>query len=679
MRFKLTLVLLLANLAVFFVLWRLEQPAAMAPKTPGPIARDMMPDHILVEDHINNQIREFRRDPNDDQKWNIIQPIKWPANGLALRAIYTGLQQLDIEISFSKDELAKGGQSLKDFGLDNPVLKVTLQDSARKQELWVGSSTARAGRLYVMNPEDGLVRVVAQGAIANLYAPLEDLRDNRLFSTHFYDAQSVSIWTGANKLVRFAKENDQWQLDAPLRRPADTDKVNAVVGQLGNLTVVNFVAPADADAAGKSLANPKLKIELKGLTSQTLLIGDDVPNAPKPLLYAQMEDNPLIFTIEKSDLFDTLLQAQDKLRQRQFLDFDPGKVLAVNFGSASGEIRLERVDPRTWQIHSKDSAGTAQPIFDADPAAMQSLLDSLHKLIAKNFAGETPGVLAPFGLDQPLWKIVLQADKPLALDLGRHGDGDNGGPPYRYYAKVKDADTVYEIDAEILALFDTNPLYYRDRVLEKLPPAAVITSLKLTHLTDQKDVFNLTLPDNKTKWEDFLRSQPDLLRSSLLTLRDTVQTFKVQDYRQAAFTQNYQIPAEIPLSVPWRYQLDAGVEIPAVGQTPAQKQTFTFYFSDLFATADRQIQIGGYSGDATGTSAIFDLTVPLMGALGILTEEASRPPEVQKTLNELNQPVNPRPPTAPAPTPAPAPAAATETAPPASPAPAPAVPAGTTP
>jgi hypothetical protein len=261
-------------------------------------------------------------------------------------------------------------------------------------------------------------------------------------------------------------------------------------------------------------------------------------------------------------------------------------------------------------------------------------------LTAKNFASDAPGDLTPFGLAATQGRVitvVLHADKVLTLTLGT----PDAAPPFHYFAKLDGVDTVYEVDGGILNQLVAQPLHFRDRVLESLPATAQITSLKLTHLTDNQAVFDYTLPENAT-WEDYLRTIPDSLRRDpLLNVRDFVKKFVVLDYRAGAYVDNFQIPAGAgapPIDAPWRYRLDAGVKIPAAGSTPAQNQTASFYFSDLLSPG---WQIGGAKEPAPG--AIFDLTQYLIGDLGILTMELSRPAVVTQTLNQLAQPINPLP------------------------------------
>jgi hypothetical protein len=683
MRFKLTFVLLLANLVVFFVLWRLDKPAPLVPKAAGPVARDFTPDDILIHlttaDHAGKETREFVRDANG--KWNIVQPFKWPADDFAVTDIYTNLQLLDVGANITPDQL--NSQSYKDFGLDQPVLDVTLADHSHKQTLIVGLPTARGGNVYAMNPDDKIVRVIAQSALASLFAPMGQLRDQNIFSTKFFEAKSLSVWSP--KLVKFVKDGDVWMLDTPLRRPADTAKLNSVITQLGDLKVARFLAPAEADQARPGLANPTLMIELEGESSQTLHLGGDAPvvAGAQPEIYAQMDGSDVIFTLQKSEMLTKLLpQAQDLLRERQFLDFDPAAVIGLDISSPDGEVHLDRLESRAWQVRNEDSSGAPHP-FDADTGIVQGLLGSLANLTAENFASDAPSDLKPFGLDAPLRKVVLRTDKALTLDVGRHSDTPADSQSFHYYAKIEGADTVYEIDGETLNEIDPRPLYYRDRVFESLPATAQITFLKLTRIADNQDIFSDVLPANTT-WEDYLHGDANAIRrSALLDVRNFVKRFVVAQYRQAAFSDDYQIPTSPttpPIDVPWRYRLDAGVQIPVAASTPVQSKTLSFYFSDPLPG----LQVGGAKEPAPG--AVFDLAQYLIGDLGVLLDEASRPAAVQQTLDQLTQPINPIPaPATAAPAPvepasaAPPPAATAPAVPAPLAAPLPAAPAGSTP
>ncbi|HTB63497.1 MAG TPA: DUF4340 domain-containing protein [Opitutales bacterium] len=659
MRFKLTIFLLLANLAVFFVLWRLDQPATLPPKGPPVIDPGFIPNHITIHTFNNAQKATLELSSNDELHWSLVQPLTWPANDDAVKPIYVGLQHLDVGANITPAELKDGGQTIKDFGLDQPIADITLQDQTHKQTLLVGHPTARGSNIYVMNPDDGIVRVIDQNALTFLNLPVESYRDNTIFSTDFFGAQSLSIRVsnaGTLKLVQFVANGDDWKLDTPVSRPADRKAISSVISQLDSLHITDFPTGTEADQARASLATPKLKVELKDSAnhSTSLSIGDDVPNARIPEVYAQLNDNPTVFTLPKTDLLIiTLPQAQDKLRDHTFLDFiDMTKVTALGISSATGSVRLERQESGPWQVDLKQNNAGAPVLASADPAIIQALLQNLSNLTAKNFTSDAPGDLAPYGLTNPLRKVVFHTDHDITLDIGFHGESPNDALSYRYYAKVEGpegTDSIYEIDGSILDSLDDRPLSYRDRILEQLPTAATIIGIKLTHITDGKELFNFTLPANTT-WADYTAAQSSLnsvSRSSLLDILDYVKKFHVAPktgYRQMEFSTTYHLPATaanpVDVDVPWLYRLDAVVQLPATGATPSPSLTLTFYFSARLLPF---LQIGGTPGEPSVQmpAAIFDLTQDLLGDLKSFTDVVDLSPAVQQTLGQLNQPITP--------------------------------------
>ncbi len=677
MRFKLTIVLLLANLAVFFALWRLDRPVPITLKPSGLI--DFQPDHITIKDNVKNEVRELVHDAGG--AWRLVKPVEWAADEIAVQHLINRLVKPDELSHFSSDDISSTANPLGEYGLDKPRVEVTASGPNNKKiALLIGNSTPAGDNLYVMNPADHQVRVWRQEFFDIVETPVTELRDTDIFSLSFFDIQSLAI--KSPKLVKFSRDsrnNDNWQLDTPLQRPADSLQVNKVVRQLRELKAQDFLPSTETNLARLGLASPSLSVELKTDNhSQTLLLGDQVPNtASNPQYYAKRSDNAVIFTVAPGDLVDTLRQAQEKLRERRFVDFTPDKITGITLRVFDAELRLLKSEggANPWHIQARDAASKQPAPTDADKQVVLSLLENLRGLTAKGFTSDAPDDLKSYGLAPPTWKVTLEGDKsPVNLDIG--SVPATATTPARYYAKVENADSVYEIDGDIIGDLSQgiDPLYFRDRVLERLPATAQITSLKLTRLKDDgsadgEPVFDFTA-DSTRSLDDQLKDKPESLRRNIQTLRDWLKSATVDGYLKASFDEHTPFPlvqgdSRIPVPAPWRYRLDVGVQIPAAGQTPAQSQTLTFYFTE---------QIGAHQYGGTHTpEVVFDLPISVISLLGALTRNVSLPPGAAETLNLQEQPIDPHAPAnAPTATASPAPAAATAlpAAGPASPAPA---------
>jgi hypothetical protein len=289
------------------------------------------------------------------------------------------------------------------------------------------------------------------------------------------------------------------------------------------------------------------------------------------------------------------------------------------------------------------------------------MLNSLRQLSAKNFASDAPtsdDLQNIFNLKTPAWKVTLQGDKtfkPITLDIGIRPDpmpaDPNTKPIIHYYAKIEGADSVYEIDSEIISQLSTAPLHYRDRTLEKLPDGAQIISIKLTHITGDDltagdPVLNYALDPAKTTWDGFLKDKPQMIRDNLPVVLDSIKQFEVDTYLEAKFDEHYQTDlaqssstASGPTPAPWRYRLDAEVQLTGAGGAAATMEKLTFYFSDRLGGHTR---LGG-TREPPLPPAIFNLPMNMIGALGAVTLEQDQPAAAVQTVRESDQPINPAP------------------------------------
>jgi hypothetical protein len=661
MRFKLTLILLLANLAVFFLLWRLNQPQEIVARPAGAIPKDFSIDHIIIEDHANNEVRELTLDHKG--AWHLVKPVEWLASESAVEDLINHLQFPDEATHFSLEDLKTSGETLNHYGLDKPTMEVTVFSGTHSAKLLIGHPVEYGNHLYIMNPADGLVRVVAQELLTTLDMPLDELRDNRLFTLQPFAVQSLSISaTGsgsgsANAFTRFVFDGDQWRMDTPFSCAANGSLVNSAITQLDDLHAESFVPTADPTDARFGLATPSLKIELKGDasdTSQTLWLGSNVAGATENEYYAKLAEAPTVFLVKTATVFANLTDAQHALRERQFLDFEPEKVSTISVQLVdSPAVNMQMLEDHTWRIVSKDSSG-APTVIAADAGIIHAMLDNLHQLSAKNFASDAPtsdDLQSTFNLKSPQWKVTLQGDQgDKTLDIGRSlvTPSSPDAPSVRYYAKIEGADSVYEIDSDIISQLSADPLHYRDRILETLPDGAQIISLKIAQLKDNDltagdEIFNGTIDPTKSTWEEFLKDKSEVFREGVLGVLNSVRQFVVEDYRQAQFDEHYQMVLAQstsgsigPSPVPWRYRLDAGVQLSAAGGATPTVVPYIFYFSERYGS----LQLGG-TRDAPLPSAIFALPIQFKGALGSITDKLDQPAAAVQTLRELDQPINP--------------------------------------
>ena len=329
--------------------------------------------------------------------WQLIEPMKWSANYFAINRILNQLQFLEEEASFLVDEIANTGQSLADYGLENPLLKLTIIDNNERISLSVGTLTEIGNNVYLLGPKERKIFVVNRQVIDGLITDLNDLRTREIFDIPVFEVDALGLQIrsdssadGSLLKVRLARSNGAWSFEAPVIAKADPALVDNTINALTTAKVERFLE--GEDLALKGLESPLMRVTVHGnKRRQTLIIGNlDRLAQGKPEYFAKLEDNPAIFTV-MAQPFDALLKAQEGLRERNFMKFDRSKVLAINISEDGQKIRLQKLESsdEDWQVLESKDNEEIRP-YRADPNIMMSLLDDLSNLRASSFVVDAP-------------------------------------------------------------------------------------------------------------------------------------------------------------------------------------------------------------------------------------------------------------------------------------------------
>lgn len=524
MRSKFTLILLALNLGVFGYLLYSERPWSATGRMDdnrrrvlGPEAASLSALEISSATDLTaapgaaaRSVRLERR----GEAWFLSAPLDWPANDFAVRRILNELQFLENETSFPVADLARNGQSLSDYGLDQPRLTVTCTPTATDAAatpfvLKIGATPAVGNRLYILSPDGTRVHVVGQSLAAALSLDLAQLRSDQLFTIPVFEARALTLQAGAATTARTRLRRDQarWLFEAPITTRAAKTPVELLVNDLNALRVARFL-PAESAPSPEAtgLSTPRARITLEGNNRrESLTLGLPVtPPAPGDEtveLYARLDwrttpsanEPPVLFTVSiPVPVLDTLEKAQTALRDPRLLDLDPSRVTAIALAAPLlPELRIQKLDSTAdWQIAAPASAVPLR----ADPLLIERLLQRLQLLEAVRFTSDAPSrlELENLGFNRPERTITLQfaPDAPasnapastpatVTLELAQPGGSDQS-----LYARITGQPFIYAIPPDTLGQIPVAARVYRDRALARLPEAAKITRLTLRRAGD---------------------------------------------------------------------------------------------------------------------------------------------------------------------------------------------------
>ncbi|MFM2382835.1 MAG: hypothetical protein RL515_822, partial [Verrucomicrobiota bacterium] len=258
-----TVVLLLANLIAFGLVWR-----AMSGQTTAAVSQTQLfpanPARIALAEGPARVILEKR-----PAGWRVLEPFEWPANVWSVQRLIDELRFISPESGFDVAEVTANGASLKDYGLEPArwTVKVT-GDAGAAVEVKVGVQPST--RRHFLLTEDGRRIVPLPDAMAAaLGASAESYRVDRIFEIADFEARAVSVRQRekdvetVTALVAEARprvgrrvQMPEWRFEAPYDTPADPDATARAVAALANLRVAKF---ADLAEEATGLGAPALR------------------------------------------------------------------------------------------------------------------------------------------------------------------------------------------------------------------------------------------------------------------------------------------------------------------------------------------------------------------------------------------------------------------------------------
>ncbi len=327
------------------------------------------------------------------------------------------------------------------------------------------------------------------------------------------------------------------------------------------------------------VASGKLSILLEGNNQrETLLIGNKVETAPDTLLgpqvYARIIRFPTVFTIPAFQL-DRLYEPQVLLRERRILDFRGRIPQEIRIREQDRELSLQKPENGAWQFLRKNEEGEFRP-EKADQPLLDFIVDYLDRIRVLEFVMDAPTQedLNRFGLNSPIQEITILNPGEQTLLIGGLA-GEDG-----LYAQKKGEPFVYKIPDMLLDWITSDPLFYRDRVLQKLPSGAHIQSISWGEADSDTHKVQWLFNGQDTSSEKEKEESPLKNRTAQL-LRD----MEVDRYISETFTKELRTGAQI---IPWTQKLSITWSLR--GGSDTNQVSRTFYFSPK---AQNGVQYGG--------------------------------------------------------------------------------------
>lgn len=437
-----------------------------------------------------------------DGDWFLNAPIRARANAATLEKLLAQLETVNWEERISAEQRKMRDLTLRDYGLDPPRVRISLDTVRRRETLLLGDLMPLGNGLYARRSgSDTVVTVplVLQDALPTAVAPL---RDRSVFQGTPAKTVRLEIQCQETGFIQLLRQEAGWRIQQPISAWANTERVEQLLEALYQLEVETFhwdIRPPDAvtQAAenGTHEMTAKARIESGGLADdaialrvtvwaegdslgQELLLGKPVPDREHER-FAKRGAIEAIYTVSDS-MLEMCAVNVNALRDHTVFpvrDADVGNI-TLKVGETKLVLTRDPNDAAAWRI--------VEPVqWSADSHEVDVLMERLGTLSVTSFLKPSDVAGADLGLSPPAYTIGVQGMRsPDAENGGGTSASDLlGGGALRIgawwedgvsrFASMDGQDDVFALPVDQLEWLGpgtVDPLRYRDRTMLSLKP-----------------------------------------------------------------------------------------------------------------------------------------------------------------------------------------------------------------
>jgi Domain of unknown function (DUF4340) len=523
MKISTTLALLVIAIGLGIFVWILDR------RSPG--NREQLAHSAYLVDLDRNDVTQLEIENGDTKTrllktndgWRLTAPVVDRADSKVVDTLLYSTQFLKRDDTLGS--LGKGDQKrnyLKQFGVLRSRLILRCSGSKTHIELQFGGETAVEGSCYVrIDSKDEVY--VADDDLKNLISkPPDSFRDHQL--TPFLNPEIDRIvLTQAAGEIELTRQQDQWQIERPIKARASQAAVNRMLKKISDTPVLQF---QDEEGGGEleTENSPSAITLFSGQSKVKIACGAPVSNQPGHI-YVRVSDRPSTFIVDDS-LAQTLEQKPNDLRDRRIVRLNPDLIDRITISTkGQSTAQLSRKEGQ-WTISDQNDA-------PADADAVEHLFNTLNSDDVSGFVSDSASDLTSYGLDTPALEFAFSSyssentaeenageTRIATLAIGRL-EGDN------YYARVKEEPYIVALPRRIVEQLPTNDFSFRSHEILNLPRSD-LASVEIT-----KDGTTVVLTRNeKGQWvvQGQNGSQNDLaIQTFLNTLSGLQSTAWVSD------------------------------------------------------------------------------------------------------------------------------------------------------
>jgi len=346
-----------------------------------------------------------------DGGWRMEQPVNSPADQMVVRQLIQRMQ------------LARIVQIAADAGEGEPDATVRLTKGEESViELEFRKPNDEEPAVLVQHSGRGTVVIQDDGLLSLLRLPHDQFREHAVFRRPLHEVTSVTVDT-INKFTVAKKPDGDWQVTEPKQFPADALLVNAMLTNIRNAQVIDFIkdGAVAADFKNHGLANPWLNLELNGTSSAAGRWREKIAFGTVDALRvaARANDEPAIIGLPREQAI-LLPKEAFKLRERRLWAFSTNQVATVTVTLDNEPTRFARLPNSTWRTADN------KPLDQIQSAMLEEAVYRMGVLSAVDWVAEGQPAMEAAGIRPGANQLAAEVDtadgpRRFTLEFGNNG------------------------------------------------------------------------------------------------------------------------------------------------------------------------------------------------------------------------------------------------------------------
>lgn len=197
---------------------------------------DFNPNEIQSLRFVRQGQPEILLERTEGKPWRVKEPLDYPADSEGVDRLLKTVSELQFEKDFGASK-----ESLKDYGLEKPQIRLVLKDGKKSWDLQIGSKSPVGYSSYVRVGDQDKVFLVSHYVFTATNKELYDFRDKSLHVPALQDLAGLHYHWQGEEIIQLAKSGEQWTIEKPAQFAADPGEIRAFLDLLNRQKVTSFI------------------------------------------------------------------------------------------------------------------------------------------------------------------------------------------------------------------------------------------------------------------------------------------------------------------------------------------------------------------------------------------------------------------------------------------------------